>query len=82
MIIGAIAFLSALSQPGDKVSHVAHLGGLVIGFIYLRMRGRWFDWRNTYYRWKRQRLQRKFQVYQAKRDREEGRPPDSNRWVN
>ena len=39
-------------------------------------------WRNAYYRWKRHRLQRKFQVYQSKRDREEGRPPDSDRWVN
>ena len=82
MILGAIAFLSALSMPGDTVSHVAHLGGLVIGFIYLRTRGRWFDWRNQYYRWKRQRLQRKFQVYQAKRDREEGRRSNSDRWVN
>ena len=82
MILGAIAFLSALSMPGDTVSHVAHLGGLVIGFIYLRTRGRWFDWRNQYYRWKRQRLQRKFQVYQAKRDHEDGRPHDSNRWIN
>jgi membrane associated rhomboid family serine protease len=82
MILGAIAFLSALSMPGDAVSHVAHLGGLVIGFIYLRARGRWFDWRNHYYRWKRQRLQRKFQVYQTKRDREEGRSSDPDRWVN
>ena len=85
MILGAIAFLSALSQPGDTVSHVAHLGGLVIGFVYLRFRGRWFDWRNEYYRWKRQRLQRKFKVYQAKKDREDGRDnvhDKSDRWVN
>jgi len=82
MILGAIAFLSALSMPGDTVSHVAHLGGLVIGFVYLRTRGRWFDWRNQYYRWKRQRLQRKFRVYQAKRDREDGRSSDPDRWVN
>jgi membrane associated rhomboid family serine protease len=82
MILGAIAFLSALSMPGDTVSHVGHLGGLLFGFVFLRMRGRWFDVRNSYYRWKRQRLQRKFQVYQTKRDREEGRPSDPDRWVN
>lgn len=79
MILGGIAFLSALSMPGDTVSHVAHLGGLVIGFIYLRGRGRWFNWRNEYYSWRRQRLQRKFKVYQGKKDHEEGRP---DRWVN
>ena len=79
MILGGIAFLSAMSMPGDMISHVAHLGGLVIGFIYLRGRGRYFDWRNHYYRWRRQRLQRKFQVYQSKKDRDDGRP---NRWVN
>ena len=77
-----IEFLTALSMPGDTVSHVAHLGGLLFGFVFLRMRGRWFDWRNNYYRWKRQRLQRKFQVYQGKMDRKEGRPPDPDRWVN
>jgi membrane associated rhomboid family serine protease len=82
MILGAIAFLSALSMPGDTVSHVAHLGGLLIGFVYLRSRGHWFDWRNEYYRWKRQRLQRKFRVYQTKRDREEGRRSNPDRWVN
>lgn len=37
MIIGAIAFLSV--PRGGGVAHVAHLGGLVVGYLYLR-RGR------------------------------------------
>ena len=37
MIIGAVAFLSV--PRGGGVAHIAHLGGLVVGFLYLRMRG-------------------------------------------
>jgi membrane associated rhomboid family serine protease len=39
MILGAIAFMSSLAAPGGPVSHLAHLGGLVIGLVYLRSRG-------------------------------------------
>ena len=39
MIIGAIAFLSV--PRGGGVAHVAHLGGLVVGYLYLKqLRGR------------------------------------------
>ena len=39
MIIGAIAFLSV--PRGGGVAHIAHLGGLVVGYLYLRqLRGR------------------------------------------
>lgn len=36
MILGAIAFMSSMAAPGGPVSHIAHLGGLVIGIAYLR----------------------------------------------
>jgi membrane associated rhomboid family serine protease len=39
MILGAIAFMSSLAAPGGPVSHLAHLGGLVIGLVYLRRQG-------------------------------------------
>ena len=79
MIFGGIEFLSALSMPGDTISHVAHLGGLVVGFLYLRGRPYYFDFRNRYYRWRRQRMQRQFQVYMNKHDRKRQGP---GRWVN
>ncbi len=34
LILGAFEFLSAYSQDG--IAHVAHLGGMVVGFFYLR----------------------------------------------
>jgi len=83
MILGGFAFLSALSSPGDFVSHTAHLGGMAFGLLYLKGTQRssksYFDFRNLYYRWKRQRLQRKFEVYMSKRNRDDKpRGP----WVN
>jgi membrane associated rhomboid family serine protease len=36
MILGAIAFLSSFAAPGGAVSHVAHLGGMVFGYFYLK----------------------------------------------
>ncbi|MBI2818901.1 MAG: rhomboid family intramembrane serine protease [Acidobacteria bacterium] len=79
MIFGGMEFLSALSMPGDTISHVAHLGGLVVGFLYLRGRPYYFDFRNRYYRWRRQRLQRQFRVYMNKHLRKRQGP---DRWVN
>jgi membrane associated rhomboid family serine protease len=84
MIIGAIAFLSSLAAPGGSVSHVAHLGGMLVGYIYLktyrpsRSRNRVDrpDSLGGWYRnWKHERAKRKFEVYMRKRDSER------NRWV-
>ena len=36
MIVGAIAFFSSLGGPGGGVAHAAHLGGLVVGYLYLK----------------------------------------------
>jgi membrane associated rhomboid family serine protease len=86
MILGGIAFLSALSSPGDLVSHTGHLGGMVVGLMYLRGRPYWFETRNRYYRWRRQRLQRQFKVYMRKHGDRPSEPereePRRDRWVN
>ena len=73
MILGGVAFFSTLSAPGDFVNHAAHLGGMVVGFLYLRGRPLYFDLRNRYYRWRRLQLQRQFEVYMRKRDQKERR---------
>jgi membrane associated rhomboid family serine protease len=73
MIIGAIEFLSAIATPGSLVSHVAHLGGMIFGFVYLRGRPFYFQLQNRYYRWRRLRLQRSFEVYRREQDRKEER---------
>jgi hypothetical protein len=84
MIIGAIAFLSSFGGSGGGVSHVAHLGGMVIGYFYLRSQrgsrrpayaraGFADSLRMRYKEWKIQRAKRKFEVYMRERERERDR---------
>jgi membrane associated rhomboid family serine protease len=77
MIIGAIAFLNSVGSSGSGISNVAHLGGMLFGYAYLRGRYLRLDTGNLmrrYQDWKRQRAKKKFQVYMRKH----GRGP----WVN
>ena len=76
-IMAGIEFFSEIRSSGDNVSHISHLGGMLIGYLYLR-RGSFFSGaRNEISDWKRKRNMRKFQVYMRKKS---GEPPD--RWVN
>jgi membrane associated rhomboid family serine protease len=80
MIYAAIALLSALGSGNSGVSNVAHLGGMLVGLIYLKVPVRMGflhmpDIGGRYRQWKLQRAKRKFQVYMRKHD---GRGP----WVN
>jgi membrane associated rhomboid family serine protease len=95
---------------GGNVAYLAHMGGLFFGYIYVKwvysskrsskilsFSERYFGLRNSYYRWKRRRAARKFEVYMRKHDRtvtfdEHGNyvPPDDDKkngggksgWVN
>ncbi len=37
IIYGAFELYSAISQPGDTVAHFAHLGGMLFGFILIKL---------------------------------------------
>ena len=80
MILGAIAFLSTIGASGSSVSHVAHLGGMVFGYLYLRSGFTRVDLigplRRQYQDWRIQRARRKFQVYLRKKD------SDRDPWVH
>ena len=76
-IMGVIAFWSSLSGTGGGVAHTAHLGGLVVGYLYLKgLRSRPMDeLKYRYLRWKMGRARSKFDVYSG------GRPADDD-WKN
>jgi len=63
LIMGGVAFLSSLSQQNSGVAHVAHLGGMIVGYLYLRGG----NLRNLYRQYEAQRqhekLKRQFEVY-------------------
>lgn len=69
MIVGAIAFFSSMGSSGGPVAHWAHLGGLVVGYLYLKgLRARPFDeMKYRWLRWKMQRARSKFDVHQGGR---------------
>ncbi|HKD44237.1 MAG TPA: rhomboid family intramembrane serine protease [Candidatus Angelobacter sp.] len=78
-ILGIIAVASALGAPSGT-ANIAHLGGLLFGFIYIKFVPRrglsfafsegYFGIRNGYHRWKRRRAARKFQVYMRKHEQD------------
>jgi membrane associated rhomboid family serine protease len=104
-VVVAIVAVFEPSQGGIAV--FAHLGGLLFGFLWVKFvpsRGlsysateQYFGARNSYYRWKRRRAAKKFEVYMQDHDRkvnfdEHGNyiPPDDEKtnggsksgWVN
>ena len=82
MIFGAIAFISSF-QNGSTVSNLAHLGGMLFGFVYMktqfgsRIGGSFnFDFRQRWKEYKLQRARKKFKVYLKKHG------SDKDSWVN
>ena len=77
IIMGLISFLSSSMGAGSGVSHLAHLGGLVVGYLYLRWggvrsaassggvgRGSPGSFvQDSYRRWRMKRLRKKFEDY-------------------
>jgi len=81
--VAFITLVEAISASGagrgSNVAYIAHLGGLLFGFLYVKLVPRrglmfgasehYFGVRNSYYRWRRRRAARKFEVYMRKHDR-------------
>ena len=69
LIMGAIAFISAVGASGGPVANVAHLGGLLVGFVYLKgPRNLQFDLRYRLMKWRMERMRRRFSVHKGGRD--------------
>jgi membrane associated rhomboid family serine protease len=74
-ILILIALAGAMGDVGGT-ANVAHLGGALFGFLYLKFLPQqglafsfskgYYSLRNSYHRWKRRRAARKFQVYMRK----------------
>ncbi len=76
--IGILIVVTVIFAMQDRggVAYVAHLGGLLFGYLYAKFvpRGgfhfvfseRFYGIRNGYYRWKRRKAAKKFEVYMRK----------------
>ncbi len=79
-VLYVVIFLALLVKGDDRFGALAVLCGALCGWMYLKLaprRGllfgvteRAFGARNDYYRWKRRRAARKFEVYMRKQNRE------------
>jgi membrane associated rhomboid family serine protease len=69
LIVGAISFLSSVSEARGGVAHAAHLGGLVAGYLYLAgLRGHLLSTvRSQWLRWRLARLRKRFEVHDGGR---------------
>jgi membrane associated rhomboid family serine protease len=79
MIVGAITFLSSIGAGGSGgVAHTAHLGGLLVGYAYLKsLRGRPLqELKYRWLRWRMSRARNKFDVYTGGRSRRD----DDDSW--
>jgi len=80
LVMGIIEFFGTLGAGGDNVSHICHLGGMLVGYLYLRRGSYLYSYRNRYADWKRRRLMSRFEVYKRKHRNDPPEPPDN--WVN
>jgi len=78
VIMGVIEFVSSFGGPGSGVSHFAHLGGMLFGYIYLRGWSLPYRWQLQYHEWRRAQLRKKFEVYM----RDQEKKDKHGRWVN
>jgi membrane associated rhomboid family serine protease len=77
VIMGAIELVSSFGS-GSNVSHFAHLGGMLFGYLYLRGWSLPYRWQLQYHEWRRAQLRKKFEVYM----RDQEKKDNHGRWVN
>jgi membrane associated rhomboid family serine protease len=72
MIIGGIALYSSLTAGQSGIAHLAHLGGMVFGYIYLRGFNPWESYKNYLDRRRLTRLKRRFKIVPGGKDDDSG----------
>jgi membrane associated rhomboid family serine protease len=80
IIMAAFTFLGTIGLGDDKVSHLCHLGGMLVGYLYLRRDSYLYRLRNGVSDWKYERNRKKFEVFVNKHKNDPPSRPD--RWVN
>jgi membrane associated rhomboid family serine protease len=68
MIIGAIALYSAIAAGQSGIAHLAHLGGMAFGYLYLRGWNPWDRWKLYLDQRRLNRIRRRFHLVQGGKD--------------
>ena len=80
IIMTVLTFLGTFGLGDDQVSHLCHLGGMLVGYVYLRRGSFLYSLRNSVSDWQQKRNRRRFEVYMGKHRKEPPSRPDN--WVN
>jgi membrane associated rhomboid family serine protease len=63
IIMGAVAFFNSISGSERGVASIAHLGGMLVGYLYLKGKDWWEKYRYFDEQRRREQLKRQFEVY-------------------
>jgi membrane associated rhomboid family serine protease len=63
LLMGAIAFFSSLSGRESGISHIAHLGGMLVGLVFLKGKDWLIQYKIHHERRRREQLKKQFEVY-------------------
>lgn len=80
ILMTILTFLGTFGLGADNVSHLCHLGGLLVGYVYLRRGSFLYNLRNSVSDWQSRRNRRRFEVYMGKHRKDPPSRPDN--WVN
>ncbi|HSR66672.1 MAG TPA: rhomboid family intramembrane serine protease [Acidobacteriota bacterium] len=82
LLTAGLVLFSSLGDAGSGIAHFAHLGGMLVGFLYLK------GWltpnglRQAYYRWKIKRMRSRFEVYENRNRPAQSKRRDDDFWIN
>jgi len=63
LLMGAIAFFSSLSGRESGISHIAHLGGMLVGLVFLKGKDWLVQYKIHHEQRRREQLKKQFEVY-------------------
>jgi membrane associated rhomboid family serine protease len=64
--IGVVEFLGAMSATQSGVAHVAHLGGMLFGLVFMK----WYSWRKSLSYWRAEKRHKRYLKMASDRNRE------------
>ena len=74
LIIGLISLYSSITATQSGVAHLAHVGGMVFGYVYLRWGNPWTRFKYHLELQQLERRKRRFQVIHGNKDDDDAKP--------
>ena len=84
-LIPIVFVMTILMDPRGNISHLGHLGGVIVGWVYLRTRGNagpLFSFKQLQYRWRRYRMRQKLRAVRLEEFEEQRRRRDDDRTIH